>query len=65
MKTCKNCAWFCQSDRSCYRPDMMQAVRISMPEKSSCNGYVFDGLEDWEREREPENVLMTMVPELA
>ena len=65
MEKCKNCAWFCHSNGSCYRPDMMQAVRISTPERSACHSWTFDGLEDWEREACETDALVTMELELA
>ena len=62
MRNCCNCAWFCHSDESCYKPGLFLPKEQIAPKYTVCNGWSFDGLDDWEREQiaNPSNILMTM-----
>lgn len=61
MKKCKNCAWFCHADQSCYATSARLfgiVPGVTQDPNGSCRDWTFDGLEDWERE--PEETLVTM-----
>lgn len=68
MKTCKNCAWYCHSEGTCWEngPAMYWGHYLAeYKDKNSeaCDKWSFDGLEDWERDQlDPSNMdsLMTV-----
>ena len=58
-KSCINCAWFCHTDGKCYgTPFGIGAEITETASEGSCADWVFDGLQDWERE--PADALVTM-----
>ena len=53
MRNCENCWFYCHSNSCCYADprsayDDTFAMKVKM--ETACLNWVFDGLEDWERE---------------
>ena len=64
MNTCRNCAWYCHGDGNCYVPKNIPGGYRLIPFNTrfgSCQDWIFDGLEDWEREQ----LTQIEVPEMA
>ena len=60
-KNCENCWFYCHSDGKCYvipTTGCADEFGIKVNMSTACSDWVFDGLQDWERE--PEEALVTM-----
>lgn len=59
--TCKNCAWYCHTDRQCY--GLMVKIHgepMKVSKNWTCSKWAFDGLEDFERKDCEKSALMAM-----